>query len=36
MIDPCKTSFLDDFTVENMLVSVKGGTKTQVIVDPTD
>ena len=35
-MDPCKTSVLDDFIVENMQISVKGGIKTQKILDPTD
>lgn len=36
MVDPCKTSKLDDFTVSDMLVSVKGAFDVQTLVDPTD
>ena len=36
MIDPCKTSTIDDFVILDMTRSVKEGTNTQTIVDPTD
>ena len=36
MVDPCKTSTLDDFTVLDMERSVKSGFNTQTIIDPTD
>ena len=36
MVDPCKTSTLDDFIVDPMAKSVKSGLDTQTIIDPTD
>lgn len=36
MIDPCKTSTLDPFTILPMENSVKAGLDTQTITDPTD
>lgn len=36
MIDPCKTSIIDPYTILRMEQSVKAGFESQVIVDPTD
>ena len=36
MVDPCKTSTIDDFQILDMEKSVKGGIGTQELIDPTD